>query len=70
MLQFNFCFVTVPVVKETWGKEAELIEYFSEIKDDSIPTIDLGVYNTERGECSYSMTLHLKKEFAVFRSYH
>ncbi|XP_076435134.1 beta-1,3-glucosyltransferase-like [Babylonia areolata] len=41
----------VPVVKATWGKEAELIEYYSELEDPLIPTINLGVPNTERGHC-------------------
>ncbi len=41
---------TVTVVKKTWGREAELIEYYSDVRDTSIPTLDLGVPNTERGE--------------------
>ncbi|KAL8614023.1 hypothetical protein ACOMHN_023258 [Nucella lapillus] len=41
----------VPVVKATWGRETELIEYYSDGVDPSIPTIDLGVPNTERGHC-------------------
>ncbi|GFO43278.1 beta-1,3-glucosyltransferase [Plakobranchus ocellatus] len=47
----------VPVVKATWGHEAEIIEYFSEVKDDSIPTVDLGVPNTERGHCGKTMAI-------------
>lgn len=38
------------VVKETWGKEAARIEYYSEEADKSIPTVSLGVPNTERGK--------------------
>jgi len=40
----------VPVVKATWEKDAEFIEYYSDVTDASIPTVDLGVANTERGE--------------------
>lgn len=43
-------FSSVPVVKATWEKDAEFIEYYSDVTDASIPTIDLGVPNTERGE--------------------
>jgi UDP-glucose:O-linked fucose beta-1,3-glucosyltransferase len=39
----------VSIVKETWGKDTKNIEYFSEKEDPSIPTINLGVPNTERG---------------------
>ncbi|WAR01940.1 B3GLT-like protein [Mya arenaria] len=38
----------VPVVLDTWAKESKNIEFYSETVDDSIPTIDLGVPNTER----------------------
>lgn len=44
------CFVTVQVVKNTWAPEAEFIEYYSDEVNDSIPTIDLGVPNTEVGK--------------------
>ncbi|GFR97200.1 Beta 1,3-galactosyltransferase-like protein [Elysia marginata] len=47
----------VPVVKKTWGQEAEIIEYFSELEEDSIPTIDLGIPNTERGHCGKTMAI-------------
>ncbi|CAG5116922.1 unnamed protein product, partial [Candidula unifasciata] len=47
----------IPVVKATWGKEAELIEYFSEMADNKIPTIDLGIPNTERGHCGKTMAI-------------
>ena len=44
-----FVFV-VPVVLKTWAKETDNLEFYSEIEDKSIPTIDLGIPNTERGE--------------------
>uniref|UniRef100_A0A8C3LD52 Beta 3-glucosyltransferase n=1 Tax=Chrysolophus pictus TaxID=9089 RepID=A0A8C3LD52_CHRPC len=40
----------IPVVKQTWEREAALIEYYSDYRDISIPTVDLGVPNTERGK--------------------
>lgn len=48
------------VVKATWEKEAEFLEYYSDVADDSIPTISLGIPNTERGELfiKHRTTLH------------
>lgn len=43
-------FLSVPVVKATWEKDAGFLEYYSDVTDASIPTISLGVPNTERGE--------------------
>uniref|UniRef100_A0A8C7WL45 Beta 3-glucosyltransferase a n=1 Tax=Oncorhynchus mykiss TaxID=8022 RepID=A0A8C7WL45_ONCMY len=51
----------VPVVKKTWEREASLLEYYSDHTDPSIPTIDLGVPNTERGHCG--------KTFAILERY-
>ena len=42
--------ISVPVVKETWGNTTTHIEYYSEKEDPDIPTVDLGLPNTERGE--------------------
>lgn len=42
----------VPVVKELWGDTVKHIEYCSEKADETIPTIALGVKNTERGHCA------------------
>lgn len=41
---------SVPVVKATWEKDAAFLEYYSDVTDASIPTVNLGVPNTERGE--------------------
>lgn len=50
-IQFILPFLlTVPVVKATWEKDAGLLEFYSDVTDASIPTISLGVPNTERGE--------------------
>ncbi|XP_067306564.1 beta 3-glucosyltransferase a isoform X2 [Pseudorasbora parva] len=51
----------VPVVKKTWSKQAALLEYYSDYADPSIPTINLGVPNTERGHCG--------KTFAILRRF-
>ncbi|TRY66000.1 hypothetical protein DNTS_003780 [Danionella cerebrum] len=51
----------VPVVKKTWAKQASLLEFYSDFADPSIPTINLGVPNTERGHCG--------KTFAILRRY-
>lgn len=43
------CIFAVPLVKQTWEKDAASLEYYSDITDPYIPTIHLGVPNTERG---------------------
>lgn len=49
----------VPVIKKTWEKDALFLEYYSDHADPSIPTINLGVPNTERGKLSFhSLTCH------------
>ncbi|NXW16454.1 B3GLT glucosyltransferase, partial [Circaetus pectoralis] len=47
----------IPVVKQTWEREAALIEYYSDYADISIPTIDLGVPNTDRGHCGKTFAI-------------
>ncbi|XP_071094064.1 beta-1,3-glucosyltransferase-like [Haliotis cracherodii] len=58
----------VPVVKKTWDRESRNIEYFSDVDDPSIPTITLGIPNTERGHCGKTMAIIRRaaerKEFA------
>ena len=56
-LTHNVLHVSVSIVKSTWGKEAELIEYYSEVADAEIPTVNLGIPNTERGECCVSLKI-------------
>lgn len=51
----------VPVVKKTWEKQASHLEYYSDHADPSIPTIDLGVPNTDRGHCG--------KTFAILKRF-
>ncbi|KAK2169117.1 hypothetical protein LSH36_12g16120 [Paralvinella palmiformis] len=47
----------VSVVKNTWAKDTNHIEYYSEVEDQSIPTINLGVPNTEKGHCNKTMAI-------------
>ncbi|KAL8190930.1 UNVERIFIED_CONTAM: Beta-1,3-glucosyltransferase [Gekko kuhli] len=47
----------VPIVKQTWEAEADLIEYYSDYTESSIPTVDLGVPNTERGHCGKTFAI-------------
>ncbi|XP_044872421.1 beta-1,3-glucosyltransferase isoform X7 [Mauremys mutica] len=47
----------IPIVKQTWEGEAALIEYYSDYAETSIPTIDLGVPNTERGHCGKTFAI-------------
>ncbi|XP_019952583.1 beta-1,3-glucosyltransferase isoform X2 [Paralichthys olivaceus] len=51
----------VPVVKATWERDAGFLEYYSDVADASIPTVSLGVPNTERGHCG--------KTFAILRRF-
>ena len=44
-----FSSFSVPVVQKTVAQYAKHIVYYSETKDSSIPTEDIGVPNTERG---------------------
>lgn len=46
------CFLCskVPVVRATWERDAGFLEFYSDVSDSSIPTLSLGVPNTERGE--------------------
>ncbi|XP_077783245.1 beta-1,3-glucosyltransferase isoform X3 [Podarcis muralis] len=47
----------IPIVKQTWEKEAALIEYYSDYAESSIPTVDLGVPNTDRGHCGKTFAI-------------
>ncbi|KAF7646540.1 hypothetical protein LDENG_00185900, partial [Lucifuga dentata] len=51
----------VPVIKKTWEKDALFLEYYSDYADPSIPTINLGIPNTERGHCG--------KTFAILKRF-
>ncbi|OPJ81081.1 beta-1,3-glucosyltransferase [Patagioenas fasciata monilis] len=47
----------IPVVKQTWEREAALFEYYSDYADTAIPTIDLGIPNTDRGHCGKTFAI-------------
>ncbi|KAH0625073.1 hypothetical protein JD844_033138 [Phrynosoma platyrhinos] len=47
----------IPIVKQTWEAEATFIEYYSDFAESSIPTVDLGVPNTERGHCGKTFAI-------------
>ncbi|XP_044140898.1 beta-1,3-glucosyltransferase [Bufo gargarizans] len=47
----------IPVVKQTWEKNVVLLEYYSDYADPTIPTIDLGVPNVERGHCGKTFAI-------------
>lgn len=51
----------IPVIKKTWENDALFLEYYSDHAEPSIPTINLGVLNTERGHCG--------KTFAILQRY-
>ncbi|GAB1598117.1 beta-1,3-glucosyltransferase-like, partial [Argonauta hians] len=59
----------VPIIKKTWEKEARHIEFYSDVEDLSIPSIYLGVPNTERGHCkkSYNILVRAVREPSISR---
>lgn len=57
----------VPVVKNTWGKDANCLAFFSDKTDESIPTINLGIPNVESGHCT--KTLSIMEKFFKSKQY-
>ncbi|VEN33848.1 unnamed protein product [Callosobruchus maculatus] len=47
----------VKVIKRTWGPHATKIDFFSDVLDSSIPTIQLDIPNTEKGHCQKSWSI-------------
>ncbi|XP_073899701.1 beta-1,3-glucosyltransferase isoform X2 [Castor canadensis] len=47
----------IPIVKQTWEEQASLIEYYSDSAESSIPTVDLGIPNTDRGHCGKTFAI-------------
>uniref|UniRef100_A0ABI7YFY1 Beta 3-glucosyltransferase n=1 Tax=Felis catus TaxID=9685 RepID=A0ABI7YFY1_FELCA len=47
----------IPIVKQTWAGQASLIEYYSDHAESSIPTVDLGIPNTDRGHCGKTFAI-------------
>ncbi|KAI9553575.1 hypothetical protein GHT06_021495 [Daphnia sinensis] len=56
----------VPIVQRTWARQAHQLVFFSDVADERIPTISLGVPNTESGHCSKTMAIidHLHERMA------
>ncbi|XP_046390658.1 beta-1,3-glucosyltransferase [Ischnura elegans] len=54
----------LPVVKRTWAQYAVHITYFSDTEDPSIPSVNLGIPNTEHGHCAKTKGIlqHVSKE--------
>ncbi|XP_052829112.1 beta-1,3-glucosyltransferase [Octopus bimaculoides] len=57
----------IPIVKSTWLREAKHVELYSDVEDLSIPTISLGVRNTERGHCkkTYNILIRALREPSI-----
>uniref|UniRef100_A0AAA9S114 Beta 3-glucosyltransferase n=1 Tax=Bos taurus TaxID=9913 RepID=A0AAA9S114_BOVIN len=47
----------IPIVKQTWAGQAGHLEYYSDYADNSIPTVDLGIPNTDRGHCGKTFAI-------------
>ncbi|KAM8802572.1 beta-1,3-glucosyltransferase isoform 3-T3 [Rhynchonycteris naso] len=47
----------IPIVKQTWAGQASLIGYYSDYSESSIPTVDLGIPNTDRGHCGKTFAI-------------
>ncbi|KAJ8912929.1 hypothetical protein NQ315_017259, partial [Exocentrus adspersus] len=56
----------ISVVKRTWAKHAVNVKYFSDVKDESVPTVELDVPNTPQGHCGKTMAIlrHVATEIA------
>ncbi|XP_017773923.1 PREDICTED: beta-1,3-glucosyltransferase, partial [Nicrophorus vespilloides] len=54
----------VPIVKKTWAKHAAILRFFSDVEDDTVPTVTLGVANTEHGHCekTFSILRYINRE--------
>ena len=58
----------VPTVQKTVGKYAKHIVYYSETEDRSIPTENIGVPNTERGNIVILNVLIQRNSLLCFNS--
>ncbi|KAH7959394.1 hypothetical protein HPB49_010802 [Dermacentor silvarum] len=47
----------VPVIKATWAGDAHRVLFFSDVEDDRVPTVTVGVANVERGHCAKTMAI-------------
>jgi len=60
MTQSYCCAVVtaVNVIKKTWESDVKNLIYFSDVADESIPTVSLGIPNTERGSFTLTFTCY------------
>ncbi|EYC42131.1 hypothetical protein Y032_0541g3179 [Ancylostoma ceylanicum] len=49
--------LSVPVIQRTWGASLSSVKFFSDIANDSIPTIDSGIPNAVRGHCGKTLVI-------------
>ncbi|XP_037090825.1 beta-1,3-glucosyltransferase-like [Pollicipes pollicipes] len=54
----------LPVVRETWARDAVHVRYYSDEADELYGTISVGVANTERGHCAKTLRI-LQRSAAV-----
>ncbi|KAH7956919.1 hypothetical protein HPB52_013556 [Rhipicephalus sanguineus] len=47
----------VPVIKKTWAGDAHRVLFFSDVEDDRVPTVTVGVANVERGHCAKTLAI-------------
>ncbi|XP_065280469.1 beta-1,3-glucosyltransferase [Dermacentor albipictus] len=47
----------VPVIKATWAGDAHRVLFFSDVEDDRVPTVTVGVANVERGHCAKTLAI-------------
>ncbi|XP_013114966.2 beta-1,3-glucosyltransferase [Stomoxys calcitrans] len=47
----------LPIIKSTWAPYAKHIKFFSDIEDNTIPTINTGVTNVEMGHCAKTIQI-------------
>ncbi|KAL1480275.1 hypothetical protein MTO96_051173, partial [Rhipicephalus appendiculatus] len=49
--------ILLPVIKATWAEDAHRVLFFSDVEDDRVPTITVGVANVERGHCAKTLAI-------------
>ncbi|KAK8763896.1 hypothetical protein V5799_033493 [Amblyomma americanum] len=47
----------VPVIRATWAGDAHRVTFFSDVEDERVPTVSVGVANVERGHCAKTMAI-------------
>ena len=47
----------MPFIQKTWARFTIHLRFFSDVYDSTIPTVQTGVENTERGHCEKSLKI-------------